>query len=35
MLIMEFDVLIIHFSKAFDKVGHLGLMLKLKHYGIQ
>ena len=29
------DVLIMDFSKAFDKVSHNLLALKLKHYGIQ
>ncbi len=29
------DVLIMDFSKAFDKVGHLRLLLKLEHYSIQ
>ncbi len=29
------DVLIMDFSKEFDKVGHLRLLLKIEHYGIQ
>ncbi len=29
------DVLFMVFSKAFDKVGHLCILLKLEHYGIQ
>ncbi len=29
------DVLIMDFSKAFDKVEHLCLLLKLEHYSIQ
>ena len=32
---MQTDVLIMDFSKAFDKVGHMHLMEKLKYYGIQ
>ena len=28
------DMLVMDFSKAFDKVGHARLMLKLEHYGI-
>ncbi len=33
--VTQTDVLIMDFSKAFDKVGHLCLLLKLEHYGIQ